>query len=104
MAPTSGGEPRQVVRIDDGLGVRLAWTPDGRALLFTRKGPEKKRELWRVSAQKGEPERLGLVMNEMQDIAVHRDGKRIAIGVMQYEPEIWVMENFLPTLRVAKRN
>jgi Tol biopolymer transport system component len=103
VLPINGGEPRLVVRIEDESVASLTWMPDGRALLFTRKtGPEKKTELWRVSIQGGEPDRLGLVMDGMLNMSVHPDGKRIAIGIVEQQPEIWVLENFLPALKAGK--
>ncbi len=70
----------------------LSWTPDGQGLLFQMAG-----ELWRVSAAGGEPRKLDLAIEDMHDLRIHPDGRRIAYTVgKSYMPEIWVMENYLP--------
>ena len=70
----------------------ISWTPDGQALLFQMAG-----ELWRVSAAGGEPRKLDLAIEDMHDLRIHPDGRRIAYTVgKSYMPEIWVMENYLP--------
>jgi hypothetical protein len=33
---------------------------------------------------------------------MHPDGRRVAIGTWKINFEVWVMENFLPPLKVAK--
>lgn len=73
VIPTAGGEPRTLFNLQDqDLGLQdnewfygpLAWTPDGRHLLFVREtrpigllqiGPS---ELWRFPAEGGEPQKL----------------------------------------------
>ncbi len=71
---------------------QMAWTPDGRDLLVTKNV----RELWRVSAETGEPRKLlewkGMIMGPR----IHPDGQRLAFFSGARMSELWVMENFLP--------
>jgi len=72
--------------------LQTAWTADGRYLVFTRN----LKELWAVSVEQGEPEKL-LEWNEMLLFpSIHPDGQRIAFFSGGYVSEMWVMENFLP--------
>ncbi len=98
------GTTREAARLKEGLPSALAWTPDGQYLMLARKtGPLEKMELWRVPVQGGEPEKLGLLLKDTQDLVVHPGGKRIAFSVRGYRPEVWVMENFLPKEDMSSR-
>ncbi len=88
----------------------LAWTPDGRQLLFTKPADveagdqdekdiaQLKIELWRISATGGEAQRTGLAMSRLTNFVVHPDGRRIAFTVAEGGGELWVMESFLAGL------
>ncbi len=109
VMPTAGGEPRELLKVRDpeylgsGVGGRLAWTPDGRAILFVKGSPQKHTdELWQIPAEGGEPQELGLGMNVLNNIRFHPDGRRIAFSAGYNEAEVWAMENFLPVLKSAK--
>lgn len=79
------------------------WTPDGRQLLFVRRSlEERKFELWRIRAEGGEPQGIGLTVGSMSQISVHPDGRRIAYNAGDWKTEVWMMENFLPAQRAAK--
>ena len=104
VIPASGGPPREVLRLDPNvvgyLAYSFAWTGDGRHLLFSKRValPGRPSELWRVSVEGGEPQRLGLAMWGRGGVRVHPDGRRIAFTNMTPAGELWVMENFLPEL------
>jgi Tol biopolymer transport system component len=57
LVPFAGGEPRRLT-FEETWIERLAWTPDGRELVFSSGGPFQSSSLWRVSAVGGKPERL----------------------------------------------
>ncbi|MDA2924696.1 tetratricopeptide repeat protein [Acidobacteria bacterium AH-259-L09] len=104
VIPAAGGEPRELVRfaspeelVRRGMNFRpgsLAWTPDGRYLLF-EKGDYEKTELWRISVDGGEPEKLGETEG-VRRARLHPDGRQITFTAVQGMNELWVMENFLP--------
>jgi Tol biopolymer transport system component len=99
LLPAKGGNPRELFKImEDNSSYLsgLAWTPDGRYLMFTKKsGSEEEIGLWRISVEGGDPQRLGSLMDGVDELSVHPDGKRIAFSVRQSKRELWTMENFL---------
>jgi len=57
---------------------------------------EQKLELWRIPAEGGEAQNLGLSMDRLVITSINPDGKHIAYMSGSYSGEVWVMENFLP--------
>ena len=55
--------------------------------------------MWRVPAEGGEPERLGLTVDQLMWLRLHPDGRHVGFGTWQTKLEVWVMENFLPAVR-----
>ena len=110
VMPAAGGGAREIARIDgDEANWRVApvWTPDGRHVVFVKglKGrPTRNVQLWRVSAEGGEPEQLGLTVDELWWLRLHPDGRRVALGTSQSKFEVWAMENFLPELKAPVRD
>jgi len=108
VLPATGGEAREVVRIgaeEANYRVWTSWTPDGRHLVFAkgqRGRATRNVQVWRVAADGGEPQRLGLTVDELWWLRLHPDGRRVAIGTWKTNPEVWVMENFLPPTKVVK--
>ena len=115
VMPAAGGEARELVRVDEKevpFWGSPSWTPDGRYVAFLKgvKGeaqiPYKARQwqLWRVAAEGGEPQSLGLNFTGQLTgaLRLHPDGRRVAIDDIKPNLEVWVMENFLPPLKVAK--
>jgi Tol biopolymer transport system component len=108
VMPTAGGEPRELIRFEAGGEVSLRdilWSPDGQHVLYTQSREvdpsEQMVELWRISAEGGAPHKLDLAVAGMGDIRIHPDGRRIAFDAGTSSAEVWVMQNFLPTPRVA---
>jgi hypothetical protein len=61
------------------------------------KGVEHQWHLWRVSAEGGEPQQLGVTLGrQMGGLRLHPDGRRLATTDFKVNLEVWVMENFLP--------
>jgi Tol biopolymer transport system component len=109
VMPAAGGEPRELLRLRDGQGLLkgIEWAPDGRHLLFT-KGPGGfiipgfTEELWRISVDGGEPQKVGLATQDRGTLAIHPDGRQIAFTAGGPKREVWVMENLLPPLKAAR--
>ncbi len=101
------GEIREVTTIPPPNWFQnIAWTPDGRHLLFTKHfaagGSESEKvELCRVAVDSGEEQDLGLSLQGIRDLSIHPDGRRIAFTVMRDVTEIWIMENLLPGSEAA---
>jgi Tol biopolymer transport system component len=105
VIPSAGGELRELYRFEEGIdfmeaGAPITWTADGKYILFAMKSPKKddpKAELYRISAEGGEPEKLGLEMSGfIINLNAHPDGRHIAFSSSEQSiGEVWVMENFL---------
>jgi len=101
----NGGEPRELFR---GLAqnYRLGWTRDGRYIIAQAlNGPldTASGEIWRVPVQGGTPLKLDLSVPKMESFALHPDNRRFAFSVDEgSKSELWVLENFLPPLKVVK--
>ena len=101
--PVTGGEPRELFVLKKEDFGAIAWTPDGRQLLFVRRDFKgDKFELWRIPAEGGQPQRIGLVLHAMSQMSFHPDGQRIAFDAGQSKQEVWVMENFLQAAPVQR--
>ena len=104
IMPATGGESRDLLRLrgPEDFGA-VVWTPDGRQLLLVRRNlGERRFELWRVSQEGGEPQKIGLDMSSLCQISTHPDGRRIAYNAGDFKTEVWVMENLLPAQRATK--
>jgi len=94
---------RQVLRGEKGeLFSDVVWMPDGRTLLFVRwtHGPTSRlsdvRSAWHVDTRSGVAAPINLAVSGLRELAVTRDGRRLAFtyGVPTREP--WIIEHFLP--------
>ena len=97
-----GGAPREIFRNsgEDSFAT-LRWSASGRALYFAT-GPEAKRAtLWRLPAEGGEPQAVGIAMDGLRDLSLRPDGRSIAFTAGWPSTELWVMENFLPSPTLA---
>jgi Tol biopolymer transport system component/Skp family chaperone for outer membrane proteins len=103
LIPTRGGEPRDLLKYEDAHPFTcLEWTADGKYIVFPRMqsaNDDPRFSLWRVSADGGEAQELGLGMANFENLSAHPDGVRLAfssLGPTMKMPSVWVMENFLP--------
>jgi Tol biopolymer transport system component len=102
--PASGGEARELVKVDGEKEIpfwgNATWTPDSHYVVFFKgvKGKEGQWQLWRVAAEGGEPQPLGLKITSqlVGPLQLHPDGRHVIIGDVGVNLEVWVMENFLP--------
>jgi Tol biopolymer transport system component len=107
LMSVNGGDARDLYRFpssDDES--EMAWSPDGGLVYFVRgSGKNGAKELWRVPAQGGEPQRIGLENAQISSPAFHPDGRRLAFDArpMKWTPlELWEMKNFLPGTNAAR--
>ena len=109
MKPVSGGEDRELVKIDGEKEVpfwgNASWTTAGRYVVFM-KGVKKEGQdykdiqwqLWSIASEGGEAIPLGLTITGqlVGPLQVQPDGRHVVIGDVGVNLEVWVMENFLP--------
>ena len=110
IMPASGGEPREIYSYEqEGNQIMTpAWSADGRYIYFSKlqeSPPEAMMDLYRVSVDGGEAQKIDMSMGRFRHFSVHPDGQRIAFSSLGANPEqsqVWVMENFLPADRAKK--
>ena len=107
--PVQGGESKELVKtVPKGAQYpAVAWTPDGKYLLYTDTLPEGGNAVFIIPSTGGEARELcrpqtmtyGVLYSVLD---IHPDGKRLAFDCFEYRHEIWAMANFLPTAAVSK--
>jgi len=96
---TTGGEVKELCRMKFGETITsLDWRPGSQEIFFVKSV----KQLWRVSLDDIELQRLDLVMRNMMELQFHPDGKRIAFSAGYVEAEVWVMENLFRLERSEK--
>jgi len=101
VAPIATGQLRTLFSSPQGIKT-IAWTPDGRHLLFSLTQPAggagsgATTDLWRIPVEGGQSQKLELAMDSLADLRVHPNGRHIAFVAGSHKGEVWVMENFLP--------
>jgi Tol biopolymer transport system component len=110
IIPASGGDPREIYSFeqDENAVITPAWSADGRYILFSKKrsDPDEMWDLYRVSVEGGEAQKIDLSMNQFRHLSVHPDGQHVAFSSGGFNPryaEVWVMENFLPEKESAQK-
>ena len=100
ILPTSGNGPSKVLYQFDQEGEHpawLVWTPDGKSIIFTKRNNDREWGLWRISAEGGEPQNLGISTQWISGISIHPDGKQLAFSSVvpgTSSKELWVLDNF----------
>ena len=106
IIPVEGGESRKLFNCNQGdTFSTLRWTADGKYILFVIRPPSDHSNctLWRIPAEGGEPEKLGLDIDLIAHMSVHPDGQHIAFyNFYVRKNEVWKMENFLPKNNTKK--
>ncbi len=108
IMPTSGGDPREICSFEQEGNhiITPAWSADGRYIYFSKlqKFPGDIWDLYRVSVDGGEAQKIDLAMARFRHLSIHPDGQHIAfssMGANPEQPQVWVMENFLPKEKSA---
>lgn len=90
VMPLSGGTPRELLPLEKGESISVAWARDGSRLLVSRAG-----KLWRVPLEGGPAQKVEMPAEVQGGISIHPDARRIAFTAGKISSEVWVMENFL---------
>jgi Tol biopolymer transport system component len=83
----------------------VCWTPDGRRLLYIKKGSDPDQsdnQVWSCPAMGGESVKVNLSMPRIRYLSLHPDGETIAFQAGNYKTGMCVMENFLAQNAKAK--
>ena len=91
LVPFGGGEPRRLTFEEKWLE-RVAWSPDGRDLVFSSGGGLSGGTLWRVSASGGKPERLPFGGDSATYPAVSSRANRLAYVRRSMDANIWRLD------------
>jgi len=101
IMPDSGGEPREVCSFEHGdTVISLAWSADGRSIYFPKLRDPRGNiwDLYRISLDGGEAEKIDLGLLWVRYLTVSPDGRSMVFtsgGTGPMQSEVWVMENFL---------
>jgi hypothetical protein len=89
----AGGEPRFLHEVEGGFAYSVAWAPGGH-IVFAVRGQESL-DLMRIHPEGGEARTLLSVGRDevFRGIALHPDGRRVAIQSGETALEVWVLEN-----------
>lgn len=94
----NGSETKELVRMAPRENViSLAWTPDGKRLVYTKKRPGKENEVWVAAVDSGQSVQLQSSLPRLRDVAVHPDGRQLAfLAGSSGGQDLWVMEGLMP--------
>jgi Tol biopolymer transport system component len=106
IIPTAGGEPNEVIRrTRPQQPAMFVWAPDSRSLLMRIGSGGDKSELWRAFVDGAPAVKLETTVDgNVSSVRLHPDGRQIVFQVTTPSTpyEIWVTENFLPSVKTAK--
>ena len=82
----------------------FAWTSDNRHLIYHRKPTGAGFQVWTIAVAMGQARQLEPAISKLNRmVGVHPDGKQLFfLAWNEGVSEVWVMENFLPPMTVAK--
>jgi Tol biopolymer transport system component len=107
VMPAAGGPPREIHRTLEPILTELAWSPDGRFLVFGKRTGEAADdgiELWRIPAAGGQPVPLGISAPALRGLHFHPDGRRLLFTAGQNAWELWVLEGLAASAATARGN
>jgi Tol biopolymer transport system component len=106
IVPLAGGPPREVpLQNVQGPIMVIAWTPDGRSILFQSSTPTGKLgTFWLISADGGQPRKVGLNLRPtVAPLRFNPKTNQVAVTANMPRQEVWVMEHFLPGTKISRR-
>ncbi|HKQ78890.1 MAG TPA: protein kinase, partial [Blastocatellia bacterium] len=91
LVPITGGAPKLLTNMATNTPFGLAWTQDGREIVFTMSHDGRER-LWRTSVSGATPERITAAGDNVYSPAISRQGNRIAYTQYNEDTNIWRFE------------
>ncbi len=92
LVPITGGAPKLLTKMVTNYPFGLAWTQDGREIVFTMRSGDGRDRLWRTSVSGATPERLTAAGDNVYSPAISRQGNRIAYTQRSGDTNIWRFE------------
>ncbi len=94
---SGGPETKEVVRMAPRENVTsLAWTPDGKQLVYTKERASKV-EVWATAVDSGQSVELKFSLPRIGNISINPDGRQIAfLAGLSGGQDLWVMEGLMP--------
>ena len=106
--PTGAGQATELYRQQDSSLMPVyrypVWSKDGKHIFFATAPPKGKTngEIWSIAADGGEPQPLGIAMNNVSDLDLHPDGKQLVFTNDEWRDEIWVAKNLFPSSKPSR--
>jgi Tol biopolymer transport system component len=106
--PTGAGQATELYRQQDSSLMPVyrypVWSKDGKHIFFATAPPKGKTngEIWSIAADGGEPQPLGIAMNNISDLDLHPDGKQLVFTNDEWRDEIWVAKNLFPSSKPSR--
>jgi Tol biopolymer transport system component len=98
-----GSSPRVVFESTDLAAVAgVAWSSDGKDILFVRSVPGSDSQLWRISAAGGEPSATGIHGRRLREIQSGPNGAITFTSGSPKQAELWAMDNLLPIVKSSQ--
>ena len=91
LVRVSGGEPTRLTS-DNSVINGLAWTPDGRGIIYSSNRGGSRR-LWKVPAEGGMPERVSAGEESPDTVTISRQGRLLAYAATLSDRNIWRVES-----------
>jgi Tol biopolymer transport system component/DNA-binding winged helix-turn-helix (wHTH) protein len=91
LVPFAGGEARRLTSVEEWLE-RIAWTPNGRDLVYSSGGGLTDGTLWRVSASGGTPQRVPVPDGNAASPAIASRGMRLAYAHRTFDANVWRLD------------
>ncbi len=91
LVPVTGGELQRLTS-DSGRIGGLAWTSDGREIVYSSSRGGGSLGLWRVRASGGNPEPVAAAGQDIYNPTISRQGNRLAYEQASADSNIWRME------------
>jgi Tol biopolymer transport system component len=102
VAPLAGGSERILIERPRGKArgqVRMAWTPDGKHLVYSIPAETGGSEVWLAGAEGGAPVKLHTAKEEIMAISIHPNGRDVAFATNEEGGRFLVIENPLAARR-----